>query len=395
MDTLVVRAYNVRFGDAILIEVPDRDPATQQTTLRRILIDVGNAASTEGGDDRVFRPAVDDLLKRLKGSPIDLYVMTHEHMDHVQGLPYVAEKFYPNDQLKQDLNVQYAWLTASAAADYRQRFPKAKKKRSEFQMAYEAIRSFAASFRAGEVPGLAAVLAINDYRSTDKCVEYFRKLSKNPPTYVFRGCPLAGAHPFREAKFEIWAPEEDTSDYYGHLQANLTGVEAGAASQPGQKPAKGRALPPAGVDAGAFYELVEMRSHSVLDNLLAIDQAANNTSVVFCLEWRQWRLLFAGDAEERSWRTMSQRGVLRPVDFLKVAHHSSSNGTPDDDLLEQIFPKNSSEKKKRRALICTWENTYSGIPHAPTIQRLRDRCGRVVSNLDDPDKPYVELKFQG
>jgi len=26
MDTLRVRAYNVRFGDAILVTVPDRDP---------------------------------------------------------------------------------------------------------------------------------------------------------------------------------------------------------------------------------------------------------------------------------------------------------------------------------------------------------------------------------
>ena len=32
MDTLRVRAYNVRFGDAILATVPDRDPATGTTT---------------------------------------------------------------------------------------------------------------------------------------------------------------------------------------------------------------------------------------------------------------------------------------------------------------------------------------------------------------------------
>ena len=51
MDTLRVRAYNVRFGDAILVTVPDRDPATDKTTTRHILIDVGNVLSKEGGDD--------------------------------------------------------------------------------------------------------------------------------------------------------------------------------------------------------------------------------------------------------------------------------------------------------------------------------------------------------
>lgn len=51
-DELLVRIYNVRFGDAILVIVPDRDPQTGKTTRRRILIDVGNAplvASKEGG----------------------------------------------------------------------------------------------------------------------------------------------------------------------------------------------------------------------------------------------------------------------------------------------------------------------------------------------------------
>ena len=292
MDTLVVRAYNVRFGDAILLEVPDRDPATHHTTLRRILIDVGNAMNTEGGDDSVFRPAVDDLLARLNGAPIDLYVMTHEHMDHVQGLPYVAENFYPNGALKQRLNVQRAWLPASAAEDYYERFPQAKKQKLQFQAAYDAVRGLAGSLAATERPGLAALLGLNDYRSTAKCVAYLRQLAKHPPAYVFRGCSLAGTHPFREAKFEIWGPEEDTTAYYGPLQANPT--QTAAASPARARPARAvsKPLPPAGVDAGAFYELVAMRADGFVNNLLAIDQAANNTSVVFCLEWRGWRLLF-------------------------------------------------------------------------------------------------------
>lgn len=42
MDKLRVRAYNVRFGDAILVSVPDKTSAGAKKT-RHILIDVGNA----------------------------------------------------------------------------------------------------------------------------------------------------------------------------------------------------------------------------------------------------------------------------------------------------------------------------------------------------------------
>ena len=37
-DQIRVRVYNVHFGDAILVTVPDKDPATGKTTARHILI---------------------------------------------------------------------------------------------------------------------------------------------------------------------------------------------------------------------------------------------------------------------------------------------------------------------------------------------------------------------
>ena len=65
METLRVRTYNIRFGDAILITVPDRDPETGETTRRNILIDVGNVLNKEGGKDHVFKPALEDIIAVL------------------------------------------------------------------------------------------------------------------------------------------------------------------------------------------------------------------------------------------------------------------------------------------------------------------------------------------
>jgi hypothetical protein len=160
----------------------------------------------------------------------------------------------------------------------------------------------------------------------------------------------------------------------------------GIAAAPGAPgTAAARPLPPPGVDAGAFYDLVALRERGFSDNLLAIDRAANDTSVVFCLTWRGVRLLFAGDAELRSWRMMADHGVLSPVDFLKVSHHGSHNGTPEESVLDQFLPAGG----KRRAVISTWLDTYSGIPHEPTNDKLRSRA-RLRSILDAPDGLYFD-----
>lgn len=397
MSDLVLRAYNVHFGDAIFVELPDQDPQTGTTTTRRILIDVGNVLNEEGGDDSVFQPAIDDIVTRLGGQPLDLYVLTHEHMDHCQGLQFLAERIYKNGLLKEKLKPQYAWLTASAEGDaYYNRFPDARRQRLRFRSLYDAAARFVAAHPSENSPVLRRLLANNDYRVTDKCVAFLRTLAAKKTTYVFRGCSLAGAHPFQEAKFEIWAPEENTTDYYGRFQPSP--LHLGAAPPPDRPPRRARRKaeprPPAGVDAGAFYNLVGMRALGFCDNMLAIDAAANNTSVVFTLEWRGWRLLFTGDAEIRSWKTMDREGVLKPVHFLKVSHHSSHNGTPAADLLEKVLPNVRPDARKRRAVISTWTDTYSGIPHGPTRQRLQSRCDEVVSILDDRNKPFVEMRFE-
>ena len=81
---LTVTAYNVRFGDALLISVPERCDGGE--LVRHVLIDVGNVLAGPGSDDAVYRTVVQDILDRIDGKPVDLYVMTHEHLDHVQGL---------------------------------------------------------------------------------------------------------------------------------------------------------------------------------------------------------------------------------------------------------------------------------------------------------------------
>lgn len=411
-DKITVRMYNVRFGDGILVTIPDKDPHTHKTTKRRILIDVGNAplvASPEGGDDSVFKPAIDDIIAELGGDPIDLYVMTHEHLDHTQGIPHAAWKSFPNGELAQKMPVDFAWLTASAEETYYDDHPEAKKQKLAFEEMYARIEKQLKILGADRTEPFLRYLSINNPASTTECVKFLRTLARKKTSFVHRsvGPPapdaplfkLAGTHPFQEAKFEIWAPEENTADYYGKLQPlAAASVDDGAGdADPDadeKRAARPMPLPHAGVDAGAFYNLVDSRLRGLGDNMLAIDKAANNTSVVFSIEWRGWRLLFPGDAELKSWQIMNQQGVLKPVHLLKVAHHGSHNGTPDDAPFDAILPQPAPDAKKRVAAVSTWTKTYSGIPSAPTDARLKARC-EYHTTLDHPEALFYQLEFPG
>lgn len=389
-DKLTVRFYNVRFGDAILVTVPDRTSGGNPIT-RRILIDVGNAplvASQVGGDDTVFKPVIEDILDQLDGKPLDLYVLTHEHLDHAQGLLHADRKLFPAGEFAKKFKVRHVWLPGSAHPDYYDTHPNAKKQLDLAAAQYQAIQSYLTTTAVELEPSFRSLLANNNPQSTKACVEYLRGLNPKQTHYIHRGVKLAGKHGFRDVDFSIWAPEEDTSDYYGRFQplGLLEAAAPGAAAT--ELPA-----PPAGVDLGAFLNLVESRTSGIADNLLTIDAAANNTSIVFLLEWRGWKLLFAGDAEIRSWKTMQREGVLSPVHFLKVSHHGSHNGTPDGDLFDAVLPKVPTDKRKRRAAISTWTETYGGIPHLPTDNRLKTRA-ELKSTLDDGEALFYELEFK-
>jgi hypothetical protein len=405
MEALRVRVYNVRFGDAILVSVPEVSP-DGASELRHIVIDVGNSLSTQGGVDTVFETVIDDVRAELAGSPLDLYVMTHEHMDHVQGLQYYQANVLKDTRLKEVLQVRHTWLTGSAQPGYYEMpgHERAKKRKDLVEgFLADAERYFKAE------PGdltewTETLMGINNPRSTKDCVDLIRELAPADKThYVYRGLDLQGKHPFEEATLEIWAPEENTSTYYGPIQpVAFAAVPGGTAWS---KPTLTSMEPPPGVDAGAFYNLVEHRK-SYGDSLLEIDSAANNTSVVFCLSWRGWKLLFPGDAEERSWREMDKRGLLRPVDFLKISHHGSRTGMLPGELLDKIMePEKTPGSAPRFAALSAYPDpekvgaagqkwTYKDVPQREVLDKLRLRA-ELRQTWEVPDGGYIEYAFEG
>lgn len=396
MEELRVRAYNVRFGDAILVTVPDADDNGRPMD-RHLLIDVGNTLATSGGQNDVFKPIFTDIVQET-GGVIDLYVSTHEHLDHVQGL------LYAHNELGTDLAFRQVWLTASAEGDaYYDDHPAAKRKLELARSLLGDIRDrLPVSLRDTWVENL---LANNGYPgpnaassgTTANCVDFIKQhtnpdTSASPKAFVHRRADGDGwPHPFRVASLDVWAPEEDTSSYYGRFQPSALGAAPPGAGGVGDDLPD--LLPPSGVDAETFYHLVDARTRGFWDNLLAIDKAQNNSSVVFCLRWNGWKLLFTGDAEVRSYKEMAKRGVLEPVHFLKVGHHGSHNGTPPDELLDQILPPQAPDARSRFAVVSTADDTYPSVPDAATLdERLATRCTLVDTRALAPGS-FTDLLF--
>ena len=371
MSDLVVRAYNVGFGDAILVSVPEIGNGGNEET-RHLLIDVGNLLAGQGNDDEVFTGVVQDVADRTGGT-VDLYVMTHEHLDHVQGL--LAAK-----RAGVVLSARHAWLTGSAHPDYYANHPEAKRKKRSLELALEDAHRIA---QAAPDPWLEMMVRNNSTMlppgalglKTGDYVDHLRGVATPEQThYVDRTTNLEGRHPFREAALRILAPEEDTSSYYGRRVAGprltAAGPAAGSAAGSAQQDLT---VPPVGVEPGAFFDLEASRRRSTRRQILAIDKATNNTSVVLELEWRGWRLLFAGDAERDSWKKMHERG-LRPAHFVKISHHGSHNGTYGE-LFDELMPTLSPDGRPRHALVSTHDGDWDSVPDADgTLSLYSSRC---------------------
>lgn len=368
-DELVIRAYNVGFGDAVLVSIPETE-ADGGTALRHLLIDVGNLLAGEGNQDDVFTGVVADIAQQT-GGVVDLYVMTHEHLDHVQGLLAAANGGVA-------LTARHAWLTASAHPDYYDSHPDARRKRLE---AVDCYLDVVAEHHATADPWLELMLRNNGLLAPDTAfglrtadyIDHLRQVAPDNNThYIDRTTDLTGTHPFTEAQMRVLAPEEDTSAYYGR-RATPSLRATTAAATPSVDQLSEPAVPPVGVDAGSFLDLLRSRQNHGRRAILEIDKAANNTSIVLQVDWRGWKLLFTGDAEERSWQTMADQGLLEPVHVVKVSHHGSVNGT-ERGVFDAVLPPDSADGRGRFAIVSTHDDDWDSVPDTDTLDFYSARC---------------------
>ncbi len=189
----------------------------------------------------------------------------------------------------------------------------------------------------------------------------------------------------KDVKIKVLAPEEDASVYYSKNSPEFMTAMAdrlGGENPPINPKKKYQGPePPSHVAKEEFEHLREDIAELDMTDLLAIDKAANNTSLVVQIEFGGKLMLFAGDAEAESWAIMKKKKLLDKVDILKVAHHGSINGMPFEGANSVVQYLIS---KKTTAIVSTRKGVYgstteSEIPNKRLMALVKKKKKKVVN----------------
>lgn len=385
--TIDIRAYVVGFGDCILLRLPDTP------TPRHVLVDFGRAPNDADSLQR-FPAIAKDIASECNGH-LDLVVMTHEHLDHIEG-------FYRERQVFDQIDVDQVWMSLPSRPDYYETYTKARPQK----MLAEVVARFARDARRRGLalhPAFRALIE-NNLSNKDR-IDYLRKLGRRL-VYLARRRASVNTGWSSGIKVHVLAPEADTSVYYGN-GARAHAMAAALAAETGVSPvanrgdayrwdfpsvARAQRHDEPGFSRSDFERLRRAIREDGVAAARFIDHAQNNTSLCLLIEVAGKRLLLPGDAELESWAMMRRHCAshLKPVDFLKVSHHGSHNGTPLD-ALDDLLPVRRA--KRAQVLVSTKRNIYgtkNPVPDKALLAELTKRCARLVST-DGATGTHVDL----
>jgi competence protein ComEC len=117
--------------------------------------------------------------------------------------------------------------------------------------------------------------------------------------------------------------------------------------------------------------------------------AINDNSVAFILEYKQFRMLFTGDAGSAAEQRFLNEGTDLHADVLKVGHHGSAYGS-SPEFIAAVHP--------RYAVISVGRHNLFGHPAPSTLQTLQrfgatiyrtDENGAIIIDTDGSGRPSI------
>jgi len=368
---LTVRAYNVLFGDCILVSWDEDDRR------HHAWIDFGNYHNDRND---VLKVVYDDVLART-GGQLDLILITHRHIDHLEGFHLYR------DRLGDDFQVDRVWHAhVTEEAD------------RLFQLASRTLsRLLPTELRSGD-SDIAKIYANNLALTTKARMDEIAGAFPAGSLFaIHRELDLAasGARPpgMRRMTVDVLGPEQDSGRYLMPLREHLTARKAldgyFRERAPGRLPD-----PPAGAAAGGgsraddsvdadappdFFRLADFARlrrqlrGGGMDLLAAVDRTRNNTSIVSRWSYQGITLLLTGDAELGSWEIIRANGADLSAALIKVGHHGSINASPTWSY-EQVFPSRSNSNA---ALLSTNPARYTGENEVPKAEVVAGWTGRL------------------
>ena len=363
---LRVRAYNVGFGDCILVSWDDAD------RMHHAWVDFGTHSS-----DKVlgYQAVVDDVVATT-GGHIDLLMVTHRHLDHLSGFSSMWQQLH--DRLQID-RIWHAWV--SPMID------------SKFKLALDAAGDLLPKELLSGPSVVAGIYENNLDLTTRDRMDRIETLA--PPASVFkihRELDLSSALPpgWSEMHIDVLGPEKDSSKYLKSIDTSLQARAAldtefdrfASAGVPEAIDATaGGAADGAVDDPSAVPDFMKLADFARLRRLLhgggtdllaAVNTSRNNTSIVTRWHWKDVTLLLTGDAELESWHYLRENGTNVGATLVKVGHHGSINASPTW-AYAQVFP---AKRASNAVLLSTNPDIFDGInpdPHPDVVAGWKGR----------------------
>jgi beta-lactamase superfamily II metal-dependent hydrolase len=393
VDKLLIRAYSVGVGDCIHVTIPK---ARKDGADFHILIDCGTR-----GKGAVLKAALDHLKTKLPNIDgkrrLDLLLVSHEHEDHIKG--------FDPDWFK-DVRIENLWMSVAMNRQH----PQAEFKHKLHDTVALAMRSIAARnlSLSPELQDIVSRYGIGNDGAIAALTGKLPKQNKIDPLYVHAGLPAAKLKPktLAGAAFKVLGPQENIDYYYlGKDAGDIVQTFALASSGAMRSPAAAAVLnaaPPANISGTDFRRLRSRMMSTAFAFAEEEGEVVNNTSVILLIEWRGRRLLFVGDAEWNgayvegkknfAWNVAWKKHKAelgKPVDFLKIGHHGSTNSTPWNDredgkktepstILDAILPRPKGNKKPTAmAVVSTDRTKYDPIPKSPLLLEIGSRVSNT------------------
>ncbi len=356
-DSVLIRMYNVGFGDCFLLVFPAPDRP------RKVLIDCGVHFSGHNPDP-TFNDVVDRLIEDIKDddgvSRLDILIATHRHQDHVSGF----EK-----PIWQDVEVGEVWMPWTE--DYeneqaREILLKQSKKAKKLHALLTAMLQNPLRFGLEHADNIKEIENLKDFSENSltntKAMETlhhgFKNGDKIPRQYL----------PYKDRALNTIKP------------AALPGVTVYIMGPSFDKEVIRDMDPPA---AEQWFKMMEDKGKDdcrpilpfhedwskkpdeveLVDRLLSkrdrrtinrigddnefsvaksLEDSVNGTSLMMMFQIGKAYLFFPGDAQNGTWQSALKddewRELLTRTNFYKVGHHGSHNATPKEFVHHVLQP---------------------------------------------------------
>jgi beta-lactamase superfamily II metal-dependent hydrolase len=383
--SIEIRAYNVLFGDCLLVSWDEND------SKHHAWIDFGNFSNDPNA---VFTPVYSDILALTHGK-LDLLVVSHKHMDHLEG-------FYSmRNQIANDFEIKSIWYAhVKPELD------------AQFKIVEKAIRDYQLIPKQVQIgEGFIGQLYQNNFgvkelTMDDRMNKFLEKFSDDIIHSVYRGLDSNAILPagVNKLKIKILAPEYDSSVYFDPVEEALRirkqlDDHFGDISETEEENIRPEVPYAQSEDRDKekypwneladFARLRRKLQSGGIDLLQATDKTRNNTSVVLALTYEGKKILLAGDAEEKSWEVMKKKNDEDDLvaDLIKVAHHGSINASPSWTF-DKVFPE---IKPSNKVIISTDRNRYpkekydNEVPKEEVLEGWKNHLADASSNFKRTD----------